>query len=760
MSDNEEISKESLDFKEKSSKSANIINKTKKEKNKKHKSESIKIIDDYLIKDTIGKGTFSTVKLGEHIKTKQKVAIKILNKEKIKAKEDSIRIKREFKILSMMDHPNIIKTYKISENEKSYFIIMEYCDGGELFNYIVEKEKLDQNEASMFFFQLISALEYIHSLGIAHRDLKPENLLLVENKIIKIIDFGLSNYFNGEKNLETPCGSPSYASPEIIKGEAYNGFSIDIWASGIIMFAMLCGYLPFDDDDDEENEEESNEENNNNKDSNNSNNSSNESEESEDNEILFQKILEGKLEFPSYLSPEAVDLMKKILVVDPNKRIQIKDIKKHKFFLLGQKNYFLNQKNIITKQKISKNIKIEKLNDNENDENEYLNNISKDIIHSIMNNNDDYEKKSSNSISNTKINESNSNNNTLIEVNKSEDIEKNHKKDKNKDNLIKNDMEEYEKKLFENYLKNVSAIRKHNSRINKKKKQCNENNKKNNKNQIFSNALTSKANPMRSYFQKNERKMIKNKNNFTLNEIVLDFKGNNTESYKEITNSKSRKLNNNYNYNYTPITKINPIRRKNYDFFIKNNSIFNQKENNKNTNRDSHSLITINIPKDLSSKRRNNTENKILNDLKYCITNGNYKKMEDSYKSNKKFNYLKSQKFNSIERTYDTHSLKTTTNKPILPIIKPSLFNLFTNNSINHNKDSSLLSPMTHLKTEENNINNRRRILFNGNKIDYNNIFWNNSNNSINNDFRYKLFIPRYKKYNISTLKGPFKLNI
>ena len=772
MSDNEEVSKESLDFEEKSSKSAKIINKTTKEKDKKHKSESNKIIDDYLIKDTIGKGTFSTVKLGEHIKTKQKVAIKILNKEKIKAKEDSIRIKREIKILSMMDHPNIIKTYKISENEKNYYIIMEYCDGGELFNYIVEKEKLDQNEASMFFYQLISALEYIHSLGIAHRDLKPENLLLVENKIIKIIDFGLSNYFNGEKNLETPCGSPSYASPEIIKGEAYNGFSIDIWASGIIMFAMLCGYLPFDDDDDEENEEESNEEissegNNNNKhnnNSNNSNNSSNESEESEDNEILFQKILEGKLEFPSYLSPEAVDLMKKILVVDPNKRIQIKDIKKHKFFLLGQKNYLLNQKNI-AKQTISKNIKIEKLNNNVNDENDYLNNISKNIIHSIMNNNN-YEKKSSNSInnSNEKMNESNnnntSNNNTLIEVNKNEDIKKSNKKDKNKDNLIKNDMEEYEKKLFENYLRNVSAIRKHNSRINKKKKQCNENNKKNNKNKIFSNALTINVNPIRSYLQKNVKKLLKNKNNFTLNEIILDFNGNNTESYKEITNSISRKLNNNYNYNYTPITKINPIRRKNYDFFNKNNSIFNHNENNKNANRDSHNLLTINIPNDISSKRRNNTENKILNDMKYCITNGNYKKMDDSYKSNKKFNYLKSQKFNSIERTYDTRSLKTTTNKPILPIIKPSLFNIFNNNSINHNKDSSFLSPITHLKTEENNINNRRRILFNGNKIDYNNVFWNNSNNSINNDFRYKLFVPRYRKYNISTLKGSFKLNI
>ena len=200
MFDNDENSNKSQELKEKT------INSEKEQEKLKEKEDknSKKIIDDYLIKETLGKGTFSTVKLGVHIKTNQKVAIKILNKQKIKAKEDLIRIKREFKILSMMDHPNIIKTYKISENSKNYYIIMEYCDGGELFNYIVEKEKLDENEASMFFYQLINALEYIHSLGIAHRDLKPENLLLLDNKIIKIIDFGLSNYFNGEKNLETP----------------------------------------------------------------------------------------------------------------------------------------------------------------------------------------------------------------------------------------------------------------------------------------------------------------------------------------------------------------------------------------------------------------------------------------------------------------------------------------------------------------------------------------------------------------------------
>ena len=162
MGDNKKKSNKSFTYEDKASKDEEILE-NKKEKEKINKIENNKMIDDYIIKNTIGKGTFSTVKLGEHIKTKQKVAIKILNKEKIKEKEDLERIKREIKILQMMDHPNIIKTYKISENAKNYYIIMEYCDGGELFNYIVEKEKLDENEASMFFYQLISALEYIHS---------------------------------------------------------------------------------------------------------------------------------------------------------------------------------------------------------------------------------------------------------------------------------------------------------------------------------------------------------------------------------------------------------------------------------------------------------------------------------------------------------------------------------------------------------------------------------------------------------------------
>ena len=510
MGDNEQKSNKSFTYEDKSSKNEEILE-DKKEKEKINKIENSKMIDDYIIKNTIGKGTFSTVKLGEHIKTKQKVAIKILNKEKLKEKEDSERIKREIKILQMMDHPNIIKTYKISENSKNYYIIMEYCNGGELFNYIVEKEKLDENEASMFFYQLISALEYIHSLGITHRDLKPENLLLVNNKIIKIIDFGLSNYFNGEKQLETPCGSPSYASPEIIKGEAYNGFNIDIWASGIILFAMLCGYLPFDDDEEEEDDDD--EEGNRSVEDNIKRKSSNDvsSDDSEDNEVLFQRILEGKLEYPSHLSANAVDLMKKILVVDPNKRIQIKDIKKHNFFLLGKKNFLLNQKNIMQHQ-TSKD-------ENSNDKKK-TNKFNKSIDY-VTNENKE------NSVNNSSPSEAKNDSNLCEEEDNKDFINKIIIKSKEE---LKNEMEEYEKKLFENYLRKVIDLKKNNQSFRKKNKQKN-GRYYNNKNNIYSNDLnTINVNPNISSINKSIKKYGRNNNNnYTLNQIILNFEPNHME---------------------------------------------------------------------------------------------------------------------------------------------------------------------------------------------------------------------------------------
>ena len=182
---------------------------------------------------------------------------------------------------------------------------MEYCEGGELFNYIVKNRRLSEEESAFFYYQLINGLEYIHSLGIVHRDLKPENLLLTSEHLLKIIDFGLSNYFKeGQKDLlSTPCGSPCYASPEMVGGNKYNGFKIDIWSSGIILYAMLCGYLPFED---------------------------------KDNDVLFEKILECKLVYPKYITNTSKDLIEKILVTDPETRITIPEIKKHPFYLKGK----------------------------------------------------------------------------------------------------------------------------------------------------------------------------------------------------------------------------------------------------------------------------------------------------------------------------------------------------------------------------------------------------------------------------------------
>ena len=271
-------------------------------------------IGNYMIKKTLGKGTFGKVKLGIYIPTHEKVAIKILEKCRILEKDDEIRLKREFELLTLFSHPNVILVAEIFETAEKFYSVMEYCEGGELFNYIVRNRRLSQNEAAFFYYQLINGLEYIHSLGIVHRDLKPENLLLTKEHILKIIDFGLSNYFKKDQKalLVTPCGSPCYASPEMVAGKKYNGFKIDIWSTGIILYAMLCGYLPFED---------------------------------KDNDVLFEKILECNVVFPKFVSKLGKDLIKKILVTDPNKRITIEEIKNHPFYLKG-KELFESEFNI------------------------------------------------------------------------------------------------------------------------------------------------------------------------------------------------------------------------------------------------------------------------------------------------------------------------------------------------------------------------------------------------------------------------------
>ena len=188
---------------------------------------------------------------------------------------------------------------------------MELAKGGELFNYIIDRKRLNENEASYFFYQIINGMEYLHKNNIVHRDLKPENLLLTEEKIIKIIDFGLSNEYVKGGLLKTPCGSPCYAAPEMVLGKKYSGIKIDIWCTGIILYAMICGYLPFED---------------------------------KKNEILFKKIVECDYEIPSFIPFNVKDMIKKLLITNPKERITIEDIKKHQFYAQGKVIFYKLQK--------------------------------------------------------------------------------------------------------------------------------------------------------------------------------------------------------------------------------------------------------------------------------------------------------------------------------------------------------------------------------------------------------------------------------
>ena len=215
---------------------------------------------------------------------------------------DLKRVKRELSSLKEAKHPNIVQLYDILETPKGFFIRTEYVAGGELADHIINMEKLSEMEACNFFRQIVAGLEYLHKLRIVHRDLKPENLLLNFDKVIKIVDFGLSNRYDPNELLQTACGSPCYAAPEMIAGKRYYGPAVDVWSSGIVLFAMICGFLPF---------EESN------------------------TSKLYKKILKGKFDIPNFVSREAKDLLEKILHIDPDKRITIKDIKKHKWFNLN-----------------------------------------------------------------------------------------------------------------------------------------------------------------------------------------------------------------------------------------------------------------------------------------------------------------------------------------------------------------------------------------------------------------------------------------
>ncbi|KAG8798524.1 hypothetical protein FRC17_007402, partial [Serendipita sp. 399] len=270
-----------------------------------------KVIGYWKLGKTIGKGSSGRVKLARHTKTGEFAAVKIVSKEALVTSRMSmagvsehadkilLSIEREIVLMKLIDHPNVLSLYDVWETSTDLYLILEYVPNGELFDYLVARGRLSVQEALHYFQQIIFAVDYCHSFNIAHRDLKPENLLLDHDNNIKVADFGMAAWEGGAGMLMTSCGSPHYASPEVVEGKAYKGHVSDVWSCGVILYALLVGRLPFD---------------------------------HENIRYLLEKVKHGRFIMPNDIPLAAQDLLARMLERDVEKRIKIKEIIAHPWF--------------------------------------------------------------------------------------------------------------------------------------------------------------------------------------------------------------------------------------------------------------------------------------------------------------------------------------------------------------------------------------------------------------------------------------------
>ncbi|KAG8449282.1 hypothetical protein GDO86_016084 [Hymenochirus boettgeri] len=258
-------------------------------------------IGNYRLLKTIGKGNFAKVKLARHILTGREVAIKIIDKTQLNPTSLQ-KLFREVRIMKILNHPNIVKLFEVIETEKTLYLVMEYASGGEVFDYLVAHGRMKEKEARAKFRQIVSAVQYCHQKHIVHRDLKAENLLLDADMNIKIADFGFSNAFTVGNKLDTFCGSPPYAAPELFQGKKYDGPEVDVWSLGVILYTLVSGSLPFDGQNLKE---------------------------------LRERVLRGKYRIPFYMSTDCENLLKRFLVLNPSKRGTLEQIMKDRWINAG-----------------------------------------------------------------------------------------------------------------------------------------------------------------------------------------------------------------------------------------------------------------------------------------------------------------------------------------------------------------------------------------------------------------------------------------
>ncbi|XP_032174076.1 serine/threonine-protein kinase MARK1 isoform X4 [Mustela erminea] len=258
-------------------------------------------IGNYRLQKTIGKGNFAKVKLARHVLTGREVAVKIIDKTQLNPTSLQ-KLFREVRIMKILNHPNIVKLFEVIETEKTLYLVMEYASGGEVFDYLVAHGRMKEKEARAKFRQIVSAVQYCHQKCIVHRDLKAENLLLDADMNIKIADFGFSNEFTVGNKLDTFCGSPPYAAPELFQGKKYDGPEVDVWSLGVILYTLVSGSLPFDGQNLKE---------------------------------LRERVLRGKYRIPFYMSTDCENLLKKLLVLNPIKRGSLEQIMKDRWMNVG-----------------------------------------------------------------------------------------------------------------------------------------------------------------------------------------------------------------------------------------------------------------------------------------------------------------------------------------------------------------------------------------------------------------------------------------
>ena len=269
-----------------------------------NQSERHVVFGKYEIGKLLGKGTFAKVYHGKEMASGESVAIKVINKDRVKKEGMMEQIQREISVMRMVRHPNVVELKEVMATKTKIFFVMEYVRGGELFAKVA-RGKLREDQARRYFQQLISAVDFCHSRGVSHRDLKPENLLLDDNQDLKISDFGLSalpEQLRHDGLLHTQCGTPAYVAPEVLRKKGYDGSKADIWSCGVVLFVLLAGFLPFRD---------------------------------ENLMKMYRKVFKAEFECPNWFSAESRRLICKLLVADPDRRITIQGIMRVPWFCKG-----------------------------------------------------------------------------------------------------------------------------------------------------------------------------------------------------------------------------------------------------------------------------------------------------------------------------------------------------------------------------------------------------------------------------------------